>query len=157
MTDDGRKLGAFLEWLQDRGIVLARRPGARDATGKVALLMPGTRLVPADTSTQQLLADYFEIDLQEEERCALIETMTVQAQTVTEELVRVTISRLSGPQRATVRWFAPTFGDRTGRKPTSKQRSVLYGWGIIDDVFITGNLTTLGHAVFAALPASTSP
>lgn len=75
VVDKSQTCGEFLEWLRDeKGFVLARYPSAEEAEEEG---LSEQRPLHVHTSTTELLAEFFEIDLRkiEAERRALLEAI----------------------------------------------------------------------------------
>jgi len=69
VSDQSHQIGEFLEWLENNDIVLAQfhRPTQ----------LPADCLMPLNKKIEEILADYFEIDLvqMEKEKCMLLEKL----------------------------------------------------------------------------------
>ena len=73
VSDDSQKIGEFLEWMNGKGYWIGKYgrytdPETEEEEGE-------EELIPIKKSTEELLADYFEIDLNqvEKERRAILE------------------------------------------------------------------------------------
>ncbi len=73
VAPDSQKIGEFIDWLHERAIFLASYPDPRTNWED----RHGTQLLPISTPIDQLLADYFKIDLVkvETERRAMLEQL----------------------------------------------------------------------------------
>lgn len=74
VSEDSNKIGAFLDWLMyDKGIVLSKEYEGECEHCERSI----DQLFPIDVNIEQLLADYFEIDLYkvEEERRKMLEIL----------------------------------------------------------------------------------
>lgn len=76
VSETSQKIGEFLDWLLNDGLVEASPPSLKERPRGVTLayLEPGKRLVPLGWPIEHLLAAYFEIDLNkvEEEKRAIL-------------------------------------------------------------------------------------
>ena len=69
VSDESQSIGEFIEWLGTKGIMLGHNVTFEGYSTP--------QFVPVSTSTENLLADYFEIDLKkvEQEKRAMLEAI----------------------------------------------------------------------------------